>query len=62
MIQRIAPVFADSLTVLWPCIEHQYRADGGVVSENSKHSSLVIVIEVKEAVPSENAIESPTER
>jgi hypothetical protein len=30
--------------------------------ENREHPPLVIVIEVKEAVPSENAIESTTER
>jgi hypothetical protein len=46
----------------WPGIEHQHRADRGVVGENRKHSPLVIVIEMKEAVPRKDGIEVPAER
>jgi hypothetical protein len=46
--------------VLWPCIEHQYRANVSVVGEDREHSPLRTMIEVKEAVPGEDAIEAPT--
>jgi hypothetical protein len=62
MIQRIAPVLTYTLTMLRPRIEHQYRAVGRVVGEDREHAPLVIMIEVKKTIPSENAIEAPTER
>ena len=48
--------------MLWPRIEHQYRADASVVGENWEHSALVTLTEVKEAILGEDAIEAPTER
>jgi hypothetical protein len=45
--------------LLWPRIEHQDRATGGVIGKNPKHSPLVLMMEVKEAVPGEDAIEAP---
>ena len=40
-------------------VEHQPRARGRMVGEDSEHPPLVVVIEVKKAVPGEDAVEAP---
>ena len=62
MIKRVAPVLTDRLSMPRACIEHQHRAAGPVVLKNWIHLPLVDVIKVKEAVPSEDAIEALIKR
>jgi hypothetical protein len=60
MIQRIAPIGTDRLSVHRSCVEHQHRTGGCVLREHSEHSPLIIVVEVKETVPSQDAVEATT--
>lgn len=62
IIQRIAAVFADGLAVLRASVEHQPRTPEGAVGEDREHPPLVVIIEVKKAVPGEDGVEAPAKR
>ena len=62
VIQGVVPIATDRLPMLRSCVEHQPRSGGCVVGEYSEHSALVIVAEVKETVPSQDAAEAPMQR
>ena len=62
MIQWIAAVFADGLAVLRSGVEHQPSILGGVVGEDTEHPPLVVIVEVKKAVPGEDAVEASAKR
>lgn len=61
VIKRVAFVFPNCFTVLRARIEHQEGAVAGVSGKDSEHMPLVGMIEMKVAVPGENAVEAPTE-
>jgi hypothetical protein len=56
VIERVASILTDCFTVTWPAIEHQHAGRGRVSGEHVEHPTLVIVREVKEAVPGEHTI------
>ncbi|WP_249141517.1 hypothetical protein [Bradyrhizobium liaoningense] len=62
VVQRIAAVFADDFAVMRSGVEHQPGTAGRVVGEDSEHPPLVVRVEVKEAIPSKDAVEAPTKR
>jgi hypothetical protein len=61
MIKRVAFVLTHALAMLQSRIKHEHSTDGSVVRKNPKHLALVIVIEVKEAVPGQDTIKAPME-
>jgi hypothetical protein len=62
VVQGITPIAPDRLSMRWPCVEHQQRVVSRMLRKDREHLPLVIVVEVKETVPTEDAIEVSSER
>src|ERR1700693_1087877 len=60
MVQRVASIRTYRLTPGEAGVEHQNAAWSAMFSEDSKHPPLVVVAEMKEAVPSQDCAKSPT--
>ena len=60
MVQRIASIRADCLTVIKAGIEHQNSGWRCVQRKYLKHRLLLLVPEMEEAVPSQDPLKSPT--
>ncbi len=58
MVQRIALELANGFAMLGARVEHQHRSGRRVTIEHGKHLSLGRVIEMKKAIPGEDAIEA----
>src|SRR5262249_51146308 len=61
MVERIAPVGTDRLTVSRAGVEHQDGAARRMGREDGKHGALIIGLQVKKAVPREHACKMPAE-
>ena len=59
MVQRLAPKTSDRLPMGGAACEHQRRVRRCVLAKHRKHSALVVVAEVKETVPREDAGKRP---
>jgi hypothetical protein len=62
MIQLVAGKRTDRFAMGGAGIEHQHRAAECVLREDPEHSPLLIVVEVKETVPRQDTVESPSQR
>ena len=62
MIERFTKEATDSFTVRWTAREHQWRGRKGVGREARDHRTLIVHIEMEEAVPCKQGIEASTER
>ena len=62
MKQRLALKGADRHAQSWAACEHEDGARGGMYSENGEHAALIVVAEMEEAVPGEDAIENRSKR
>ena len=62
MIERVAAVAADGLAIARAAIEHQDRRRGAVRGEHLEHETLIVRLEVKEAVPGQDAVEPGAKR
>ena len=60
MIERIAAIRADCLAMIKARIEDQNSGGRRVQGEYLEHRLLVLVPEMKEAVPSQDPLKSPT--
>jgi hypothetical protein len=58
----LASVRADGFAVRWSARELQCRTRGGVPAKDREHPPLVVMVEMKEAVPGEEAIEGAAQR
>jgi hypothetical protein len=59
MVQRITPIGTYRLTMRNTAIEHQNSGGRRVYLKNPKHEPLIIVLEMKEAIPSQYSVKSP---
>ena len=57
VIERITTKIANRLAELWTGIEHQDSVRGSMPCKHVEHLSLIAMVEMKEAVPGEDAIE-----
>ncbi len=55
MIEGVAAIAADGLAVSGAGVQHQQRAGRSVPREDLDHAPLIVVVEVKKAVPGEDA-------
>src|SRR5262245_52336816 len=62
MIKRFACIAADALPVQGSARKQQRRAGGGVTAKHRKHAALILVVEMEEAVPSDNSVKAAAKR
>jgi hypothetical protein len=58
MVKPLAFVSANRLALRWPAGEHQGRPRCGMPTEDWEHQALVILAEVKQTIPRQNAVKS----
>lgn len=61
MIERLVLPFPDRLAIGRSRREAERRAGGGMIGEAGEHGPLIVLIQVKEAVPGENSVEPAPE-
>ena len=62
MIERIASITADALAMRQTSVVHQYCAALRMSGENRKHGALIVMPEMKEGIPSQDATKLPSKR